>query len=150
MADRTHEGRPFRIWNVLDEDTRECLASVVASRLGSQAVLLLWAELLLRHGVPQHSRSDHGPAFLARTLRRWLKPLRVAPLSIEPGSPWENGNIGSFNGPMRDPFRNGELFSTLKDAQILTERWRIHDHTIRPHRRLGGQPPAPEALQLAS
>jgi len=150
MAERTRDGRPFRILNVLDEYTRECLASVVARRLGSQAVILLWAELVLHHGIPPHIRSDNGPEFIARKLRGWLKALQVEPLSIEPGSPWENGDIESFNGKMRAQFLDGELFDTLREAQILTERWRIHDNTVRPHRRLGGQPPAPEALQLAS
>ena len=110
MAERTHDGRSFRILNVLDEYTRECRASVVARRLGSQEVILLVAELFLHDGVPQHSRSDNGPEFIARTLRRWLKTLGVEPLYIEPGSPWENGYLESFNGKMRDQFLNGELF----------------------------------------
>ena len=150
MADRTQDGRPFRILNVLDEYTRECLASVVARRLGSQAVILLLAELFLQHGVPQHIRSDNGPEFSARKLRSWLKLLQVEPLYIEPGSPWENGYIESFNGKMRDQFLNGELFYTLTEAQTLIERWRIHYNTVRPHSSLGGQPPAPDTLQLAS
>ncbi len=150
VAERTHDGRPFRILNVLDEYTRECLASVVARRIRSQEVILVLAELFLHHGVPQHIRSDNGPEFIARKLRHWLKTLEVEPLYIEPGSPWENGYVESFNGKMRDQFLNGELFYTLKEAQILTERWRIHYNTIRPHRSLGGQPPAPEVLQLAS
>ena len=150
VAERTHDGRPFRILNVLDEYTRECLASVVARRIGSQDVILLLAERFLHHGVPQHIRSDNGPEFIAWKLRHWLKTLEVEPLCIEPGSPWENGYIESFNGKMRDQFLNSELFYTLQEAQILTGRWRIHYNTIRPHRSLGGQPPAPEVLQLAS
>jgi len=150
MAERTRDGRPFRILNVLDEYTRECLASVVARRLGAQEVILLLADLFLHHGVPQHTRSDNGPEFIARKLRGWLKTLQVKPLYIEPGSPWENGYIESFNGKMRAQFLDGELFDTLREAQILTERWRIHYNTVRPHSSLGGQPPVPEALQLAS
>lgn len=150
MVERTPDGRPFRILNVLDEHTRECLASVVARRMDSQEVILLLADLFVRHGVPQHIRSDNGPEFIARKLRRWLKTLQVEPLYIEPGSPWENGYIESFNGKMREQFLKGELFATLKEAQILTERWRIHYNTVRPHSSLGGQPPAPETLQLAS
>ena len=92
----------------------------------------------------------YGPEFIARTLRRGLKTLGVEPLYIEPGSPWENGYLESFNGKMRDQFLNGELFYTLKEAQILTERWRTHDNTVRPHSSLGGQPPAPETFRLAS
>lgn len=149
-ADRTQDGRPFRILNILDESTRECLASVVARRIRSQDVLLILADLFLSRGMPMHVRSDNGPAFIALKLRHWLKNLDVTLLYIEPGSPWENGSIESFNGKMRAQFLNGELFYTLKEAQIMTERWGRHSNTVRPHRSLGGQPPAPEALPLAS
>jgi len=150
VADRTHDGRPLRILNILDEYTRECLASVVARRIRSQDVLLILADLFLRHGIPTHIRSDNGPEFIARKLRQWLTALQVTPLYIEPGSPWENGYCESFNGKMRDQLLNGELFYTLKEAQIIIERWRIHYNTVRPHSSLGGQPPAPETIQLAS
>lgn len=150
VADRTHDGRPFRILNILDEYTRECLASVVARRIRSQDVLLILADLFLSHGIPMHIRSDNGPEFIAIKLRHWLKVLQVAPLYIEPGSPWENGYIESFNGKMREQFLNGELFYTLQEARIMTERWRRHYNTVRPHSSLGGQPPAPETIQLAS
>ena len=81
----------------------------------------------------------------------WLKNvLGVEPLYIEPGSPWENGYCESFNGKMRDQLLNGELFYTLKEAQIIIERWRTHYNTVRQHSSLGGQPPAPETVQLAS
>ena len=150
VADRTHDGRPFRILNILDEYTRECLASVVARRIRSQDVLLILADLFMSRGIPTHIRSDNGPEFIANTLRRWLKHLNVAPLYIEPGSPWENGYIESFNGKMRAQFLDGELFYTLKEAQIMTERWRRHYNTVRPHSSLGGQPPVPETIQLAS
>jgi transposase InsO family protein len=139
----------LRILNILDEYTRECLASVVARRIRSQDVLLILADLFLRHGIPTHIRSDNGPEFIARKLRQWLTALQVAPLYIEPGSPWENGYCESFNGKMRDQLLNGELFYTLKEAQIIIERWRIHYNTVRPHSSLGGQPPAPETIQLA-
>ncbi len=150
VADRTHDGRPFRILNILDEYTRECLASVVARRIRSQDVLLILADLFLSRGIPSHIRSDNGPEFIARKLRHWLTALQVAPLYIEPGSPWENGYCESFNGKMHDQLLNGELFYTLKEAQVIIERWRMHYNTVRPHSSLGGQPPAPETLQLAS
>jgi transposase InsO family protein len=140
----------LRILHILDEYTRACRASVVARRIRSQDVLLLLADLFLSHGIPTPIRSDNGPEFIARTLRQWLTALQVAPLSIEPGSPWENGYCESCNGTMRDPLLNGELFYTLKEAQIIIERWRIHDNTVRPHSSLGGQPPAPETIQFAS
>ena len=108
------------------------------------------ADLFLRRGIPTHIRSDNGPEFIARKLRQWLTARQVAPLYIEPGSPWENGYCESLNGKMRDQLLNGELFYTLKEAQSIIERWRIHYNTVRPHSSLGGQPPAPEAIQLAS
>ena len=148
MADRTHDGRPFRILHIIDEYTRACLASSVARRIRSQDVILVLADLFVRHGRPAHIRSDNGPEFLARNLKTWLKNvLGVEPLYIEPGSPWENGYCESFNGKMRDQLLNGELFYTLKEAQIIIERWRTYYNTVRPHSSLGGQPPVPEAVQ---
>jgi putative transposase len=136
--------------NILDVYSRECLASVVARRIRSQDLLLILADLFLSHEIPTHIRSDDGPEFMAIKLKQWLKHLNVTPLYIEPGSPWENGYIESFNGKMREQFLNGELFYTLQEAQIMTERWRRHYNTVRPHSSLGGQPPAPETIQLAS
>ncbi len=150
VAERTRDGRSLRMLNILDEYTRECLASVVARRIRSQDVLVILADLFLSRGIPTHIRSDNGPEFIASKLRHWLHARQVAPLYIEPGSPWENGYCDSFNGTMRDQLLNGELFYTLQEAHIIIERWRIHDNTVRPHSSLGGQPPAPEAIQLAS
>ncbi len=150
VAETTRDGRTFRILNVVDEFTRECLASFVARRIRSQDVILVLADLFLEHGLPEHIRSDNGPEFIARKLRAWLKGLNVEPLFIEPGSPWENGYVESFNGKMRDQLLNGELFYTLKEAQIIIERWRRHYNQVRPHSSLGGLPPAPEAIMLAS
>jgi transposase InsO family protein len=150
VEDRTQDGRPFRILYMLDEYTRECLASVVARRIRSHDGLLILADLFLSRGIPRHIRSDNGLEFIAIKVRGWLKHFNVAPLSIEPGSPWENAYVESFNGKMRAQFLNGERFYTLKEAKILTERWRVHYNTVRPHSGLGGQPPALETIQLAS
>lgn len=149
VADATREGRPFRILNIIDEYTRECLASYVARRIRSQDVILILADLFLKRGVPAHIRSDNGPEFIAKKLRAWLKQLEVEPLFIAKGSPWENGYVESFNGKMRDQLLNGELFYTLKEAQVIIEKWRKHYNTERPHSSLGGLPPAPETIQLA-
>lgn len=150
VAERTRDGRPFRILNIIDEYTRQCLASFVARRIGSQDVILILADLFLKHGLPTHIRSDNGPEFIAKQLRSWLTRIGIGPLYIEPGSPWENGYCESFNGKMRDQLLNGELFYPLKEAQVIIEQWRTHYNTVRPHSSLGGQPPAPEAIQLAS
>ena len=96
--------------------------------------------------MPDHIRSDNGPEFVAKAVREWLARLGVKTLFIEPGSPWENGYIESFNGKLRDELLNGEIFYTLKEAQIVIERWRREYNTIRPHSSLGYRPPAPETF----
>ncbi len=150
MLERTQDGRPFRILNVIDEYTRECLAVRVRRRLDHEGVQDCLTELFCTRGVPAHLRSDNGPEFIARILRRWLDKLNVKPLFIEPGSPWENGYIELFNGKMRDELLNGEIFYTLKEAQVLIERWRKEYNYIRPHSSLGYRPPAPQAWLLSS
>jgi len=103
------------------------------------------SELFLVRGCPMYIRSDNGPEFIARSLRRWYGQLNVAPLFVEPGSPWENGYLESFNAKFRDELLNGELFYTLREAQVIIERWRRRYNTVRPHNALGYRPPAPEA-----
>jgi putative transposase len=145
VADRTSNGKAFRMLTVVDEYTRECLAIRVERKLGSAHVLEVLAELFLQRGPPAHIRSDNGPEFCAEAVKNWLKRLAVKTLFIEPGSPWENGYIESFNGKLRDELLNGEVFTTLKEAQILINHWRDHYNCIRPHSSLGYRPPAPEA-----
>jgi putative transposase len=142
----THDGRALRILVVIDEYTRECLALRVARRLGSLQVIETLADVMLVRGIPEHIRSDNGPEFIAEELRKWLGQLGTKTLYIEPGSPWENGYCESFNGKLRDEFLNGEIFYSLKEAQILTERWRVEYNTERPHSALGYRPPAPQAI----
>lgn len=144
MADCTHDGNPFRILKVIDEDSREGLATHVQRRMTSQDVILLVAEWFVQHGCPNSIRSANGPEFLAKRLMRWFETLAVQPLFITPGSPWKNGYGESFNGTRRYELLNGEIFYTLKEAQIVLEAWRRPDHTRRPHSSLGGKPPAPE------
>lgn len=146
---RTHDGRGFRILTVIDEYTRQCLALVVERSLTSDDVLDCLARLFVEHGIPEHIRSDNGSEFTARAVRRWLGRMGVQSLFIEPGSPWENGYNESFNGKLRDELLNGEIFYTLREAQILIERWRTHYNTFRPHSALGYRPPAPETKQPA-
>ena len=146
MHDRTHNGVPFRILNVIDEYTRECLTVKVARRMTHKDVLEVLLDLFLEQGVPVHIRSDNGSEFIAQRVRRFLSRLDVKPLFIEPGSPWENGYIESFNGKMRDELLSREIFYSLKEAQILIEMWRMHYNTVRPHSSLGYRPPAPETM----
>jgi putative transposase len=144
---RTHDGRLLRLLTVLDEYTRECLAIVVARRLKSDDVLHCLAELFAKHGAPEHLRSDNGPEFTAQVVREWLNRVGVRTLFIEPGSPWENGYNESFNGKLKDELINREIFYSLREAQVLVERWRREYNTIRPHSSLGYRPPAPRAIR---
>jgi putative transposase len=148
MEDRTHNGVKFRILNIIDEFTRECLAVRVGRSLTHQVVIEVLTELFCEYGVPVHIRSDNGSEFTAKRVRAWLKRLDVKPLFIEPGSPWENGFIESFNGKMRDELLAREIFYSLKEAQILIEMWRKQYNTIRPHSALGYRPPAPTAVYV--
>jgi len=147
VQDRTSEGRPIRMLTIIDEYTRECLAIDVDRNLTSEDVLERLTQLFVTRGVPDHIRSDNGPEFTAKRVREWLGYLDVKTLFIEPGSPWENGYVESFNGKLRDELLNVELFDTLLEAQVLVERWRTHYNTVRPHSSLGYKPPAPEAIQ---
>ena len=146
VHDRTHDGKVFKLLTVIDEFTRECLAIEVGRRLRSDDVLHCLARLFTKRQPPQHIRSDNGPEFIARAVRNWLGKLKVTTLYIEPGSPWENGYNESFNGKLRDELLNGEIFYSLKEAQILIERWRQHYNTVRPHSALGYRPPAPVTI----
>ena len=146
MEDRTHNGVKFRILNIIDEFTRECLAVRVGRSLTHQVVIDVLTELFIERGVPVHLRSDNGSEFTAKRVQSWLKRLDVKPLFIEPGSPWENGYIESFNGKMRDELLAREIFYSLKEAQVLIEMWRRQYNTVRPHSALGYRPPAPAAI----
>jgi transposase InsO family protein len=146
VSDQTHDGRKLRMLTVIDEHSRECLAIVAARRLRSQDVLEGMADLFMQHGPPAYIRSDNGPEFVATALREWLARLGVQTLFIEKGSPWENGYCESFNGKLRDELLNGELFYSLREAQIVIEQWRRQYNTIRPHSSLGYRPPAPETV----
>lgn len=153
VSDRTSDGRPIRMLNVIDEFTRQSLLIHVARKLKAIDVLECLAELFIMHGTPVYIRSDNGPEFVAELIRGWLQRLGVQTLFIEPGSPWENGYIESFNGKLRYELLDGEIFDTILEAKVVTETWRREYNTIRPHSSLGYRPPAPEAfkhLQLAN
>jgi transposase InsO family protein len=135
---------------IIDEFTRECLSIDVSRRLTSEDVLERLSELFVRRGVPDYIRSDNGPEFTATRVREWLQRVEVKTLFIEPGSPWENGYVESFNGKLRDELLDREVFDTLLEAKVLVERWRRVYNTIRPHRSLGYRAPAPEATQPCS
>jgi len=146
VSDRLHNGKRIRMLTVIDEYTRKCLAIRVGSSLKSDDVVDTLSTLFITEGVPEYIRSDNGSEFTAKTTREWIASVRVKTAYIEPGSPWENGYNESFNGKLRDELLNGEIFYTLKEAQILIEQWRRHYNEVRPHSALGYKPPAPQAI----
>ena len=146
---RTHDGRAFRMLNIVDEFTRECLAIRVARKLNSTDVIDVLSDLFLIRGVPAHVRSDNGPEFVAEAVQKWIRAVGARTAYITPGSPWENGYVESFNARLRDELLNGEIFCSLREAQIIIEQWRRHYNQERPHSSLGYTPPAPEAIVLS-
>lgn len=146
VEDRTHEGRKYRMLNVLDEFTLECLAIRVDRRLKSDDVIDVLSDLFILRGIPTHIRSDNGPEFIARAVREWIAAVGANTAYIERGSPWENGFIESFNARLRAELLDGEIFYTLNEAQIVIESWRRFYNTERPHGSLGYKPPAPEVF----
>ena len=140
---QTHDGRRLRLMTLIDEFTRKCLAIRVARRINAIGVIETLADAMLFEGTPQYIRSDNGPEMVAKMLRQWLAGLGTQSLYIEPGSPWENGYCESFNGKLRDECLDGEIFYSLKEAQIVIESWRGHYNTKRPHSALGYRPPSP-------
>jgi len=146
VQDRTHDGRPYRTLNIIDEFTKEALMIRVARKLNSVDVVDALTDLFILRGPPAFIRSDNGPEFIAQRVRDWIAAVGAKTAYIEPGSPWENGYCESFNARFRDELLNGEVFYTLQEARIVIEQWRRHYNTIRPHSALGWRPPAPDAI----
>ena len=132
--------------NVIDEFTQECLAIRVDRKLKSTDVIDVLSDLFILRGVPEHVRSDNGPEFVAKAVQDWIAAVGAKTAYIEPGSPWENGYIESFNARLRDELLDGEIFYSLAEARIIIESWRRFYNTLRPHGSLGYKPPAPEVF----
>ena len=142
---RTDDGKVFRTLNIIDEFSQECLAIKVDRKLNSTNVMDALTDLFILRGSPAFIRSDNGPEFIAQAVRDWIAAVGAKTAYIEPGSPWENGYCESFNGRLRDELLNGEIFYSLREAQIIIEEWRKHCNTKRAHSALGYRPPDPEA-----
>jgi len=146
MNARTADGRAFRMLNVIDAASRERLCILVARHITAADVIEVLSTLFITVGIPEYIRSDDGPELTATALREWLSDLGVNTMFIEPGSPWENGYVDSFNGKLRDELLNLEIFTTLFEAKVLIENWRREYNEIRPHSSLGYRPPAPRVV----
>jgi putative transposase len=124
----------------------ESLAIRVARKLKAIDVIDVLSDLFVLRGVPGHIRSDNGPEFVAKVVQDWIAAVGAKTAYIAPGSPWENGYVESFNARLRDELLEGEIFYSLKEAQIVIESWRRHYNAVRPHASLGYRPPAPEVF----
>ena len=142
VTDRTEDGRQIRLLVVIDEYTRECLALEAARSFTANDVVGILQYLFAVRGTPHHIRSDNGPEFVAKVVRRWLERSAVATLYISKGCPWENGYVESFNGKLRDELLNGELFLSLAEARWVIDRWRLDYNHHRMHSALNYQTPA--------
>jgi putative transposase len=146
VQDRTNDGRTYRTLNIMDEFTREALMIRVERKLNSTDVVDALTDLFILRGLPKLFQSDNGPEFMAQKVRDWIEAVGAKTAYIEPGSPWENGYCESFNARFRDELLKGEIFYSLKEAQIVIEEWRKHYNTVRPHSALGYRPPTPESI----
>jgi len=132
---RTHDGRKYRMLNVLEEFTHESLAIRIARKLKAIDVIDVLSDLFIARGVPTHIRSDNGPEFVAKAVREWIAAVGAKTAYIAPGSPWENGYVESFNARLRDELLDGEIFYSLKEVEIVIESWRGHYNAVRGRRR---------------
>ena len=150
VLDQTRDGRRLKLLPVVDEFTRECLAIEVERRLTATDVVDTLKYLFELRGAPAFVRSDNGPEFIAGAVKAWLEESGSATLYIEPGSPWENAYVESFNGKLEDELLDREQFATLKEAQVLVEDHRLAYNDRRPHRALNYMTPAAFAASRAA
>jgi transposase InsO family protein len=130
VEDRTHDGRKYRMLNVVDEFTRECLSIRVNRTLKSSEVIDIPSDLFILRGVPEHIRPDNGPEFVAKAVQEWIAAAGAKTACIEPGSPRENGYVESFNARLRDELLNDEILSILAEARVIVESLRRFDNTL--------------------
>jgi putative transposase len=131
--DQTSDGRMLKLLNVIDEYTRECLAIDIDRSIDADGVVRCLERLAAERGAPHYVRFDHGPEFIAYAVADWCRFNGTDTVFIDPGSPWQNAWIESFNGRLRDEFLNGQQFDSLLEAQVLLEDWRIDYNCNRPH-----------------
>lgn len=142
VTDQTANGSQFRILTMIDEYTRECLATHCGRSIRATDVIAVIEEAIERYGAPSHIRSDNGPEFIACAVQDWLKNLEIEILYIKPGSPWEQAFIESFHDKLRDELLNREIFGSLREAQVILNTWRNEYNEERPHSSLEDQTPS--------
>jgi len=144
--DETSDGRRLKLTNIVDEHTREALVMRVGRSCTADDLVAVIETLVAERGAPRHLRMDNGPELVAWALRDWCRLAGTGTIYIEPGSPWENAYVESFNGRARDELLNVEEFGSLLEAQVIVESWRIEYNTYRPHGSLGGLTPSEYAV----
>jgi putative transposase len=149
IHDTDGRGRPLKWLSVVDEYTRECLALEADRSMTARGVAEVLIGLFTTRGVPGHIRSDNGPEFIAKTIRRLSDLTGVESLYIAPGSPWENAYAESFHSRLRDELLNAEVFADVREAKALAASWRHEYNHHRPHSSLKYLPPAAFAATLA-
>lgn len=148
MADQTADGRRLRFLTVIDEYTREALRIECGRFLNSHDVIRVLGELVESWGTPAIIKSDNGPELVARRVQDWLSDRGIDTRYIDPGSPWQNGHNESFNSVFRDGCLDRWIFSSVREARLIVESWRIEYNVERPHGALGGETPAAYAAGL--
>lgn len=145
--DTTADGRTLKMLNIIDEFTREALAIEVGRCIDADGVVEVLDRLVLLHGAPYYVRFDNGPEFVAHAVADWCRFNSAGSLFIDPGSPWQNAWIESFNGRLRDELLNSWRFDSLLEARVIIEDWRCDYNANRPHSAHGELTPAEFALQ---
>lgn len=133
VFDQSLSGKSLKMLTLIDEYTRECLAVEVGVSITSEKVRSILQKVCLKKGCPEMLRSDNGSEFIGQAVNNWLAENEIKPIFIEPGKPWQNGKGESFNGKLRDECLSREWFSSVKEAQVVIEKWRKFYSTERPH-----------------
>jgi putative transposase len=140
--DTTEDNRTLKLLNVIDEFTRECPAIVVERSIDADRVVATLDRLVVERGAPAFVRFDNGPEFIANAVADWCRFNGVGAVFIDPGSPWQNAWVESFNGRLRDELLNAWRFDSLLEAKVLIEDWRIDYNLNRPHSAHGDLTPS--------
>lgn len=148
LFERTRRGLDLKVLAVVDEYTRTCLAVEVAERMDSEGIRRVLERLMAEYGVPKYIRSDNGSEFRAKSLQEWLGRQGTTPMYIDPGSPWQNGFVESFNGTFRRECLDREAFGSRLELQVVATWWRTYYNEHRPHSSLAYRTPA-EALKAS-
>ena len=150
VSDYTQRGGKLRIFNLIDEHTKECHSIHADRAIKARDVLRVLEEVIALHGAPEFIRSDNGPEFIAKAIQRWLAQNKIKTIYIEPGCPWQNGYIESFNDKFRRECLNRELIFTLSESRVICADYKHLHNYERPHRSLGLLTPKQYATQLNS